>query len=159
MAELNLEKLAEYRKESGLSMEEVADKAGLSVSSVSRIYNGVTTNPSIDTLLSIVISTGGSMDVVCGIATATPPDGFTQLDLDVLKVFAKSQNRTQAALQTHIHSLQRVLRLSMTANVLFVCLIIFVLIFDITHPTMGWVQYTVQAVTTAADSLKTMFSL
>lgn len=159
MAELNLEKLAEYRKESGLSMEDIAEQTGLSVSSISRIYNGVTTNPSIDTLISIVAVTGGSMDAVCGIATATPPDGFTQLDLDVLKIFAKTQNRTQAALQTHIHSLQRVLRLSMTANVLFVCLIIFVLIFDITHPTMGWVQYTVQAVTTVADSLKTMFSL
>lgn len=156
---INLDKLAEYRQNSGLSLEDIAEQTGLSVSSISRVYSGSTTNPTIDTLSSIIAVTGGSLDEVCGIATATPPDGFTQLDMDILALFAKSQNRTQAALQAHIHSLRKLMRYSLIANVAFVALIIFVLIFDLTHPTMGWVQYTIQAVTTAAESLKTMFTL
>lgn len=156
---MDLEKLSELRKESGLSLEEISERTGLSVSSISRVYSGVTSNPGIDTVTAIVTVTGGSLDEICGISTPTPPNGFTQLDLDVLKVFAKSQNRTQAALQTHIRNLRKVTQVSFIANIVFIVLLIFVLFIDLSHPDFGWVQYSAQSMATATNSLKTMFSL
>lgn len=157
---MNLEKLVEYRKASALSMEDIAERTGLSVSSISRIYNGITPNPGIDTVAAIVLATGGSLDDVCGIVTRNSfSDNVTQFDLELLDRFAREHNQKIAILQKSYRDAKTSMRFSRGINCFFIVLLVSILLFDITHPTMGWVQYTVQAVTTAADTLKTMLTL
>lgn len=160
MGYLDLNKLAECRKQCSMTNEEIAEKAGLAPSTVSKVLSGNTTNPSIETLAPIIAVMGGSLDDVCGIATRNSfGDNVTQFDLELLDRFAREHNQKIAILQKSYRDAKTSMRFSRCINCFFIVLLVSVLLFDITHPTMGWVQYTVQAVTTAADTLKTMLTL
>lgn len=160
MPYVNVDKLADYRKSCGLTNEEIADRAGIATSTVSKVLTGSTTNPSIETLAPIVIAMGGSLDELCGIASQTSTESvFGVADKSVLEVFMKLHNDLLSQLHQSINRLSHWLTISVSGNLGFVGLLVFVLIFDITHPAMGWVQYTIQAVTTAADKLQAMLSL
>lgn len=160
MSYINTDKLSEYRKNCGLTNEEIADRAGIATSTVSKVLTGTTINPSIETLAPIVIAMGGSLDELCGIASSTSMDSvFGVADKSVIEVFLKLHNDLLSQLHQSIKRLSRWLTISVSGNLGFIGLLVFILIFDITHPTMGWVQYTIQAVTTAADRLQAMFTL
>lgn len=57
-----LEKLKELKKETGLSVKQIAEKRNMSEKTVARIFSGETDRPYMDTLYEIVTALGGSLD-------------------------------------------------------------------------------------------------
>ena len=57
-----LEKLKELKKETGMSVKQIAEKRNMSEKTVARIFSGETDRPYMDTLYEIVTALGGSLD-------------------------------------------------------------------------------------------------
>ena len=57
-----LEKLKELKKETGMSVKQIAEKQNMSEKTVARIFSGETDRPYMDTLYEIVTALGGSLD-------------------------------------------------------------------------------------------------
>ena len=57
-----LEKLKELKKETGMSVKQIAEKQNMSEKTVARIFSGETDRPYMDTLHEIVTALGGSLD-------------------------------------------------------------------------------------------------
>lgn len=57
-----LTNLKELKKQTGMSVKQIADKTNLPERTVSRIFSGDTENPYVDTLHRIVTVLGGSLD-------------------------------------------------------------------------------------------------
>lgn len=57
-----LDKLKELKKETGMSLNQIADATNLPDKTIDRIFSGKTTNPYVDTLHRIVSVLGGSLD-------------------------------------------------------------------------------------------------
>lgn len=57
-----LDRLKELKKETGMSLNQIADATNLPDKTIDRIFSGKTTNPYVDTLHRIVSVLGGSLD-------------------------------------------------------------------------------------------------
>lgn len=57
-----LEKLKELKKETGMSVKQIAEKGNMSEKTVARVFSGDTDRPYMDTLYDIVTALGGSLD-------------------------------------------------------------------------------------------------
>ena len=57
-----LDRLKELKKETGLSLIQIAERTGLPEKTIDRIFSGKTNNPYVDTLHRIVGVLGGSLD-------------------------------------------------------------------------------------------------
>lgn len=64
--------LKQMRKDSGLTLEQVAAKSGVPMSTISRISSGETKDPSITTVSALVQAMGGSLDDLYGTAKRKP---------------------------------------------------------------------------------------
>lgn len=158
---MNLEKLQEYREKSKLTANQIADLSGVPVSTVTKILSGSTVNPNVDSLAPIVKVIGGSMDEIFDIQSPTP-DLITAkdtVDRNLLKHIFVGHNQEKASLCSQINFLKRQLLAFQLACAVVVLFVIGVVIFDIMHPTMGYVQYTVQAVTSALSYIVDMFMI
>lgn len=90
-----LDRLKELKKETGMSLNQIADMTGLPDKTIDRIFSGRTNNPYVDTLHRIVSVLGGSLDdlladtkVVVGtekLATLQESIDATTAELDMLK--------------------------------------------------------------------------
>lgn len=57
-----LDNLKDLKKQTGMSVKQIADKTNLPERTVTRIFSGDTDNPYVDTLHRIVTTLGGSLD-------------------------------------------------------------------------------------------------
>lgn len=62
-----LSKLKDLKKKQQLTNQQISDKSGVPLSTVTRIFNGQTDNPNIQTIEDIVNAMGGSIDDITGI--------------------------------------------------------------------------------------------
>ena len=60
-------RLTKLKEKSGLTIQQISDKSGVPVSTISRILNGETDNPSYRHVADLVIAMGGSLDELEGI--------------------------------------------------------------------------------------------
>lgn len=158
---MNLEKLQEYREKSKLTANQIADLSGVPVSTVTKILSGSTANPNVDSLAPIVKVIGGSMDEIFDIQSPAPD--FTTardtVDRNLLEHVFVGHNQEKASFCRQINFLKRQLLVFQLACAVMVLFVIGVVIFDITHPTLGYVQYTLQAVTSALNYIMDMFTI
>lgn len=124
-----LEKVISLKEESGLTFDELSIRSKVPLTSVKRYFNGETKSPGFFPLASIIVSLGGSVDEVLGI---------------------KSRPQ-QPANNEFTHHLQADLRYERKRKeqwvILFLILVaiyIALLIFDLFHPEMGYIQYAEQ---------------
>ena len=61
------QKLNQLKEKRGLSNQQIADKSGVSLSTVQRIMSGQTASPSYQDVADIVVALGGSLDAMEGI--------------------------------------------------------------------------------------------
>lgn len=84
-----LSKLKELKAEKEMTNQQIADLSGVPLSTVTRIFNGQTDNPNIQTIEDIVNAIGGSMDNITGIKQAEvkfdPDDNLIQVYKEMLK--------------------------------------------------------------------------
>lgn len=119
----NLVALKEARK---LTNQQIADLSGVPLSTVTRIFNGQTDNPSFQTIADIVTALDGSLDEIMGLKKPEIPEENDKLIL-----------LYQETLKNRERSIQK----------LFVCLcamiafVLFILVFDMLNGHIGYVRY------------------
>lgn len=84
-----LAKLKEIKVVKKLTNQQVADLSGVPLSTVTRIFNGQTDNPNIETIEAIAKGMGVSLEEVTGIKQAeekySPDDNLIQVYKDIIK--------------------------------------------------------------------------
>lgn len=158
---MNINKLQEYRSKSGLTYEQIVAATNISIGTVSKFFTDPDYNPTMDTAVKIITLLGASLDDVCGLARPTPDlvEKSGEVNEILLSKVFHEHNARVVELKERIHSIRTWLKGSVCLNLGFLGLIIFVVIFDLTHPTMGYVQYTVERVTSALDKLFDFFAI
>ena len=133
------------KDELGLTNQQLSDASGVPKPTVDRILGGRTDNPTLQNVLDLANAVGYEFHP----RTAMPPapvtaSGGTEQIVAIYEDRIKSYERLLARDQRHNNMLlaekNRWLLLSLTVNIILVALICGVLIFDITHPDIGWVR-------------------
>ena len=158
---MNTAKLQEYRSKSGLTYEQIVSATDISLGTVSKFFTDPDYNPTLDTTKKIVTLLGCGIDEICDIAHPTQElvEKSGEVNTVLLDKIFQNHNARMVELKERIHSLRTWLRGSVSLNLGFLALIIFVVIFDLTHPTMGYVQYTVQAAKDAISAIQNWIAL
>lgn len=121
--------LQEMKKKSGMSNKDIAEKFGISLSTVNRIMSGQTDIPNYQTICDLVIAMGGSLDELAGIEkvggsqNGGSPEGYLAIIKDKDRIIAEKNAWLK--------------RLFIVSCVLM-AVIIGILIFDYTHPMIGF---------------------
>lgn len=147
---MNTTVMQEYREKSGLTYDQIAESTGLAKSTVSRLFTDPNYNPTIDTVHSVLVLIGGSIDRACDMTTITPTadtDLTTALDLATAQT-----NRLYAECTAQKKVYHRIITVSLLFNFAFVAFILGFVIYDVTHPTIGFVQYTASLVPNLSTS-------
>lgn len=104
------------------------------VATVNRVLQGLTENPGFDTVYKIVKAMGGSLndldeDRVC------EPEGLTQL-----------YERGLEYRERKIKKLERTIMIIAVFTFIVMAAVIGMLVYDMTHPSIGWIQTASNAV-------------
>lgn len=145
-----LERLKAKKEETGKTNAIIAEESGVPESTVAKLFNGTIKSPTLDTVLPIAgvlkVPIGVPGDLV-EVKKQQPADQhYLNLLIDNYKAQLRSKDKWIAA--------------SMSANAVLMTAIVFVLIWDITHHDMGWVQYaTARGWMELPDWIKGLFAI
>lgn len=114
------EYLHRLKSEGHYSWAQIADKSGISESTVRSIFSGATPNPGVDTLSAIVEAMGGELAIHKEKSDAGSPEMDVQLDL--------------------IESLKRDKRILLVTLAVSLSVIVLVLLIDLLIGTVGWIR-------------------
>lgn len=136
-----VECLSAKREEMGVTMAWIAEKSGVPESTVTKVFNRSIKNPTFDTLAPIAEALDISLDTLTTIRKET----FQKSSVQGIQ----HGNRDEIFLRMLIESYDRQMKnkdrwiivLASLFIVIFVSLIA-AIVYDVTHPHMGWVQYT-----------------
>ena len=137
---MNIVYLNELKKKLSITNDQLAQMSGVPESTVSRILNGTTDNPNFQTIVDIVRTLKGSIDVMedlCHTAESAPKETESK------KTAEKEEAQKARAELFHaaIAVKNRWIRFLVG---LLVCVLSFVLImiaYDLLHSNKGWIQY------------------
>lgn len=127
---MNLEYLQELKRQSGLTVEQIADLSGVPVKTLNRIFSGETENPGFQTVADIVKALHGSLDEMAMI----------QVEEDE-PMEKESESRLVLLYREIIRGKDKWIRTLAIALGAVMAVVMFLLIFDIMNPTVGWFQH------------------
>lgn len=118
-------KLTKLKEKCGFTYQQIADKSGVPLSSVSRIFTGETNNPSYRHVADIVMALGGSLDAIEGIEHPQEkvPD-------KVLELYERELAHKNKIIKTLFYAFLAV-----------VAMVMIVLLIDVTNGGIGFVRY------------------
>lgn len=122
-------KLNEMKDAADLTNQEVSDMSGVPLGTVNRIFSGQTDNPSFQNIAAIVRALGGSLDDLAGLPNKSHTENHHVSDklIDLYREQIAGKNKWIKTLFACLITL--------------VGIIVFMLLWDITHPNMGYVRY------------------
>lgn len=131
------------RLERGMSYQAVADACGVSKATIYRTLNGVT-EPTAQLLHHIE----AAVQYVPPVPETLPPPQCSEAYVDYLRAALRQQtldyNRHITQLQTHYSMLhrqdRRVITFLIVCITVLVLFLIFWLVMDVIHPSIGWIQ-------------------
>lgn len=126
------EKLVEMKKASGLNTQQIADKSGVPASTITRMLNGQTDDPSFSNVAKVVLAMGGSLDELVGIK----PKVVTVTEIKTVP----TDDRLIDLYERAIASKNRWIRWLFTVLLILVAFLIGILIYDLANPDQGWYQ-------------------
>ena len=142
--------LNRLKTEQGLTSQQLSDMSGVPKSTIDRILRDESVSPTIDTAAALVRALGGSLDEAMDIeptAPDLPADRVenTEENLRLVHgilnrwwgVVATINHEKNAAYAASLKARDRWLTFSVAVN----CVFIGWLIYDLLHPTRGWIQY------------------
>lgn len=137
--------ILECKGSMGLTNQQIADRSGVPKSTVTRILQKATPNPSMQTLADIAVAVGYEMEPVrpAVLQDSTKDAYITYLQeaLEAEKKSCKAQIAEQKALRNQIAAEKnRAIRYLAIALILTLMFLITWLVIDVTHPTVGWIQ-------------------
>lgn len=124
--------LVQQKEAPGYTNAMIAEMSGVPESTVTKVLGGVNRSPGFETISPIARVLGVSLDELSVKETA-PPDTST-LTVGVSHIISSYERR--------LREKNRWINILAVAVAALILLLIFFLIYDITHPSLGWVQYT-----------------
>lgn len=138
------------KAELGLTNQDISNLSGIAKGTVDRIMANDAASPNLETAVALIRAVGGSLDEAMGISKNTPSlppessDNCTEnltLVRDILNQWWASvstiNREKNSAYYGSIRARDRWLTFSVAVN----CVFIAWLIYDLLHPTRGWIQY------------------
>lgn len=138
--------ILECKEETGMTMQQIADRANQPKSTVTRILRKETPNPSIKTLADIAIAVGYETDPIKpAILTDNTKDAYiTYLQEALLaeKAACKAAVAEQKALRHQVVAEKnRTISYLSIALIMSLLLLIGWLIMELLHPSAGWIRF------------------
>lgn len=122
-------KLNEMKDAADLTNQEIADLSGVALGTVNRIFAGQTDNPSFQNISAIVKVLGGSLDELAGIAQK-PHTEEHHVIAKLIELYKDQIEGKNKWIKTLFFCL-----------IAMVAILLFILLWDVTHPDMGYVRY------------------
>ena len=138
--------ILECKEESGMTMQQIADRANQPKSTVTRILRKETPNPSMRTLADIAVAVGYEIDPVHPAVlkdhTKDAYIAYLQEALTAEKASAKAAVAEQKALRHQVVAEKnRTITFLSVALILALALLIGWLIMELLHPSAGWIRF------------------
>lgn len=131
------------KEEKGMTYAEIAKLSDIPLATITRIFNGNTTNPTFETFSHIAIALGASLDEIVGIKQPDTPPIPTPIEntLTSYSELLKVQNDRIKGLEED-KAIERKGRRKMTASfVLLMTFVLVVIIIDILNGHLGYFRY------------------
>lgn len=146
------ETLKALQDKAGLTTAQLAEKANLPVDTINKIRAGTTRNPNADTVQRLAAALGVPAGALLGEAVPDDVPTADGHDRGMLNLYLAGLARQKEAYETTITSIERSHAQTLAHEerhsrrwfwiaVVLMAFIVFILIWDITHPTMGYIQY------------------
>ena len=126
------ERLVQMKASSNLTTQQLADKSGVPASTITRMLNGQTEEPTFSNIAKVVKAMNGSLDELVGL----PPKTVTVVE----KVPIPTDERLIDLYERTIKNKNRWLKWLFITNLSLVLFLIGLLIYDLSNPDMGWYQ-------------------
>nr|DAJ14110.1 MAG TPA: Helix-turn-helix XRE-family like protein [Podoviridae sp. ctJ6o53] len=137
--------LVQQKEALGYTNAMIAEMSGVPESTVTKVLNGANRSPGFETISPIARVLGVSLDELSVKETA-PPDTST-LTVGVSHIISIYERR--------LREKNRWINILAVAVAALILLLIFFLIYDITHSSLGWVQYTAIPGNIVSEFIKT----
>lgn len=153
--------LTKLKEKTGLTFEAIAEKSGLSVSTVKNLFSGKSEDPRLNTVAPVIYAMGGSIDEMC---TGKSNDEIKEFSIESIKEMYEFQLAEQRKInEEHISNIrahyeqhrddtitnyERMIKI--LKKVAVVCfgaacigfaILITLLILEVTNPNLGWIRY------------------
>lgn len=146
------ENLKALQDKAGMTTAQLAEKANLPIDTINKIRSGATRNPNADTLARLASALDAPIEHLIGdeLPSAArsgllPDNTMYQLYIAAMARQKESYELTIDQLTTArdqtISHLERGERRWSCIALALIALVVFVLLWDITHPAMGYIQY------------------
>lgn len=135
------ETLKALQDKAGLTTAQLAEKANLPVDTINKIRAGTTRNPNADTVQRLASALGVPAGALLGEAVPDDVPTADGHDRGMLNLYLAGLARQKEAYELTINHLERNGRRWFLVAVILIACIVLVLGWDITHPTMGYIQY------------------
>lgn len=135
------EHLKALQEQTGMTTAQLAEKSNLPVDTINKIRSGSTRNPNADTVMRLAGALGVPADALLGgdlPETATPSDSP---GTPMLTLYLAGLDRQKAAYELTIGHLVKDKHRWCFMAMALLSLFVFILIWDIAHPYMGYIRY------------------
>lgn len=140
----------------GMTNQQLADASGVPKTTVDRVLRRETPNPSMQTVLDLAAAVGYSFSNHPEQAPASPTEIGIK-DPMILHIISVYENRGRAYEErikrntSHFNMLlaekNRWIKFSLILNIILVVFICGILLYDVTHPDVGWIREQLEYVT------------
>lgn len=145
-----LKLLKSIKEEKHLSSGEIAKLSGIPQATISRIFSGVTPNPTFETIANIAIAMGVSLDELTGLKSPEEPPVPSQIE-KTINTYADLLNEKEQRINEKNETIQLLtdelksqrkekLRLSWLLGVC-IAVILLIMIFDILNGHLGYFRF------------------
>lgn len=124
-----------------MTTAELAEKANLPIDTINKIRSGTTRNPNADTISRLSAALGVPADLLLGDGLPSSATSDLLPDDTMFQLYLAAMARQKESYELTISHLDRSGRRWFGVAVSLIALVVFVLTWDITHPTMGYIQY------------------
>lgn len=119
-------KLIALKAARNLTNQQISEMSNVPLSTVTRIFNGQTENPNIQTIVDIVKAMDGSMDEIMGLRTGTAKE---------------TEDRLVSLYQEVIRSKDKAIKVMASVLLVVGAALLFIVIYDILNGNIGYVRY------------------
>lgn len=126
-----LTKMQALKDETKMTYQDIADKSGVPLSTVKRIFSGRTPDPGVTTVIAIVEAMGGSANDI----QSTPLNSD-----DGEHISPKSIEQLCAVYERSLRDKNRLIKAQFITIVAMIAVLLFFLIWDLYNPNIGFIR-------------------
>lgn len=123
-----LQKMQEMKDEKKMTYQDIADKSGVPLSTVKRIFSGQTPDPGYTSVISIIEAMGGSDDDIKQSNTAQPNNSVPR----------QSVERLCSVYEHSIADKNKLIKALLVIILAMISVFIFLLVWDLCNPNIGF---------------------